>query len=118
MKADELEWVRKQLAKLLGIKRYPDEPWGTLLTNCGDLINTADTPQMLLEEIETSARLAHENHELGLRKGLARRQGLPRERSGGGRKPLRNSGSMRWSARGSSRSAWPGRRQPSLGSKI
>jgi len=86
MKADELEWVRKQLAKLLGIKRYPDEPWGTLLTNCGDLINTADTPQMLLEEVETSARLAHENHELGLRKGLARRQGLPRERSGGGKK--------------------------------
>lgn len=71
----DLEWVRKQIAKSIGIRRYPDELWQQLLAESSHLLSSPETREGLLSDIEPDAKIKYSAYQLG-REETPRRSAL------------------------------------------
>jgi hypothetical protein len=74
MNSADLEWVRKEVAKRIGIRRYPEQLWQQLLADSSDLVYTAETREGLLSDIEKDAAIKYSAYQLGLHEETARQQ--------------------------------------------
>jgi hypothetical protein len=67
MNSADLEWVRKEVAKRMEIRRYPDPLWQQLLEDFRDLVYVAETRADLLADLEQYAESLYSAFQKGLR---------------------------------------------------